>query len=286
MNSMVKKINKHGGLKKVGWAGGANQAENAADIAFVGNRIAGISVKADGGITLANLSPNSVGLTPDRGNDIFYHYAQKEFVDMKTKIFTAVMKLAKSTPGKPVAPLDKKYNIVYDAKTDTYTCHGKNVFKGDASTILSHVAKNAGWQRVFGDWFQANWQTHKSYATPLFAKISNLVVKIIQSHLSKSEHLSHMLRFAKQPYFYFSSTGLYYVPSVDEVSDLQLRALKYASPDGTAQLFVAQIGRPGSSEVAEVDIYIRYGNGMFETNPAVRIQTLRNPQYIGWEKLA
>lgn len=286
IDAMYYKLEEYGGtLDKVGWAGGANQAENAADIAFVDHPIAGISVKAEGGITLANLTPKALGLTPEKGDDIFYHYAQSEFVAMKRKIFKDVLDEAREQPGVPLVPLSEKYTIVYNPKTDTFICTGKTVLDANEETILRDLAKNSPWQRVFGDWFQANWQAKKAYATPLFNKIAKEFEKVIENHLQDSSKLAHMLRFAKEPYFYFSKSGLYFVPTKDDVSDLQLRGLQYGAPDGTSQLFVAEIGRPSSEENAQLDIYVRYANGMFETNPTVRVQTLRNPQFIGWEKL-
>lgn len=273
-------------LGQVSWAGGKNQADNAADVIFVGSPVAGISVKAEGGITLANLTPKALGLTPDKGNDIFYQYAQQEFIDMKTKIFNDVLAEAKNQPGVVLAPITDKYTIVYDADKDKYTCTGKKNITADAQTILNAVAKNAPWQRVFGDWFQSNWQSKKAYATPLFSKIARSFEGTIEQHLQTSGQLANMLRFADDPYFYMSTTGLYFVPGLDNVKDLKLMGLKYGAPDGTSQLFVAQIGRPDSEQYAELDIYVRYANGMFETNPTVRVQTLRNPQYISWEKLA
>jgi hypothetical protein len=271
---------------QLSWAGGKNQADNVADIGFVGGKVAGISIKAEGGITLANLTPKALGLTPEKGNDIFYHYAQTEFKDMKVKIFTDVLNQASKTPGQVIAPLSDKYTIMFDPKTQKYTCKGKTSLTADAQTILNSVAKNAKWQRVFGDWFQANWQTKKAYATPLFKKIASSFEVTIEQHLQQSSSLINMLRFGKQPYFYVSTTGLYYVPGLDEVQDLKLMGLKYGEPDGTSQLFVAQIGRPDSKEFSELDIYVRYANGMFESNPTVRVQTLRNPQFISWEKLS
>jgi hypothetical protein len=273
-------------LGQLTWAGGKNQAENAADIGFAGSTVAGVSIKAEGGITLANLTPKALGLTPDKGNDIFYHYAQDEFKDMKTKIFTDVLNQAREQPGIVIAPLTQKYTIVYDENTDKFTCTGKSNITADEKTILNSVAKNAKWQRVFGDWFQANWKSKKSYATPLFSKIATSFERTIEQHLQQSSSLTSMLRFAKQPYFYLSTSGLYYIPTIDDIQDLKLRGLKYGTPDGTSQLFVAQLGRPESTDFAEIDIYIRYANGMFEENPTVRVQTLKNPQYIGWEKLS
>jgi hypothetical protein len=273
-------------ISQLSWAGGKNQAENVADIGFSGGSIAGISIKAEGGITLANLTPKALGLTPAKGNDIFYYYAQDEFVEMKTKIFSDLLNQASQTPGQVIAPLSDKYTIKFDPETQKYTCTGKKNITTDAQTILNSVAKNAKWQRVFGDWFQANWQSKKHYAAPLFNKIAGAFEIAIEEHLQQSSKITNMLRFGKQPYFYVSTTGLYYVPGLDEVQDLKLKRLRYGAPDGTSQLFVAEIGREDSIESALLDIYIRYANGMFESNPTVRVQTLRNPQYISWEKLA
>lgn len=292
IDSMYHKLEEYGGtLDKVSWAGGANQAENAADIGFVDHPIAGISVKAEGGITLANLTPRAIGLEPEKGDDIFYHYSQSEYVAMKRKIFKDVLDIAREQPGVPLVPIKAPYTVTYNPQTDQFTCVGRNgdtlvPYTADEKTILSALAKNSLWQRPFGDWFQVNWQAKKGYATPLFTKIATEFEKVISEHLQDSSKLTHMLRFAKEPYFYFSNTGLYFVPTKDDVTDLQLRGLKYGEPDGTSQLFVAQIGRPSSTENAELDIYVRYANGMFACNPTVRVQTLRNPQYIGWEKLA
>ena len=272
-------------LEQFSWAGGKNQADNPADIGFEGTSISGISLKAEGGITLANLTPKALGLTPERGNDIFYQYAQEEFKKMKQDIFNDVLALAQSKPDEVIAPLTDKYTIVFDSATQKFTCKGKTSLTADANTIIASSGKNAKWQRVFGDWFQANWQSKKAYATPLYSKIATVFESIIENTLKQNNSLVSMLRFSKQPYFYASVSGLYYVPSITEVEDLQLMGLKYGAPDGTSQLFVAQIGRPDSTEFAELDIYIRYANGMFESNPTVRIQTLRNPQFISWEKL-
>lgn len=272
-------------LGQLSWAGGRNKADNAADIGFVGSPVAGISIKAEGGITLANLTPKALGLTPEKGNDIFYHYAQEEFKQMKINIFTDLLNQANASPGEIISPLSDKYTIMFDPATNKYTCTGKKTITADAQTILNSVAKNAKWQRVFGDWFQANWQQKKEYATPLFTKIAKEFEVTIEQHLQQSSSLVNLLRFASQPYFYLGTSGLYFVPTVDEVQDLTLRGLKYGNPDGTGQLFVAQIGRPDSKEFTELDIYVRYANGMFEANPTVRVQTLRNPQFISWEHL-
>lgn len=271
---------------RLGWAGGQNIAAGVTDVEFESGVTAGISVKAEGGITLNNLTPISLGIETDRGIDVFAMHAGQEYNDMKTKIFTDVLNAAKDTPGTPLVP-KSRYGITYDDKTTKYTINlkdNKNVSM-TAQQIMGAVGKNAQWQRVFGDWFQDNWATKKSYATPLFSKIAKVFEVTIEKTLNVDGKLASTLRFGDKPYYYLSAKGLYYVPAQGEVADLRLKGLKYAQPDGTGQRFIAVIGRPDSKDNAELDIYIRYANGLFETNPTVRVQSLKNPQFIGWELL-
>jgi hypothetical protein len=206
---------------------------------------------------------------------------------MKQGIFEEVLLKAHEQPGIPLAPIKADYSITYDPKANNYIMtHKGKATKMTRDQIMTNYLKNSGWQRVFGDWFQANWATHKHYATPLFAKISTAFVEVIEDALSENAKLIKVMRFADKPYFYTNGKKLYYVPTVDDVEDLQLKRLEYASPDGTGQLFVAHIGRPDSEKDCKVDIYVRYANGMFEANPTARVQSVRDPEYLGWELLA
>jgi hypothetical protein len=201
------------------------------------------------------------------------------------------MNLAKSQPGVPVTGKDPEYSVTYMPETNTFQCIGKasdkmKTINWPASKILSSVETNSAWQRPFGDWFQANWSTKKSLATPLFKEVARVYGAIISNHLKNSEHLMHILRFGNKPYYYCTPKKLYYVPSVSEALQLELKGMQYGEADGTSQLFLANIGRVGSDDYATVDIYMRYANGMFSSNPTVRVQSLRNPQYISWEDLS
>ena len=151
--------------------------------------------------------------------------------------------------------------------------------------ILNSVSKNAKWQRVFGDWFQANWSTKKQYAEPLYLDIAKTFEKVIENSLQDRSKLTTTLAFEDKSYFYATPKSLFFVPSVNDLDDISIKNLKYGAPDGTSQKYLAEIGMPGSIENAAIIIYIRYANGMFETNPTVRIQSLRNPEFIGWQKL-
>jgi hypothetical protein len=357
-----------------GWAGGANQnADGAADIEFVGEVIQGVSIKAESGITLRNLTPKALGLAVERGNDVFFQYAANEYTTMKQGIFTKLLDLAKEKPGEKLSfhrQNPDKYWIMYtpsageeapapeaqpdeltaitknagiqttpmaqgtavkpelpasvqnmnktigtkipmgaEREKDTdalkediataqqegiWTCAGKTSFKGTRQQIMTASATNKKWQRVFGDWFQANYAAEKELATPLYGAIANMFKDTMVEHLSKDRNLDAVLAMGKRPYFYANAADIYYVPSIAEVSDLSIKNVYYGSiqaegnvveAEGTSQKFQAEVGRPDSVENAKILIYIRYANGMFESNPTVRVQDLKDPQFLGWEKL-
>ena len=366
-----------------GWAGGINQnEEGAADIEFVGEVIQGVSVKAETGITLRNLTPKALGLEVARGNDVFFQYASDEYTAMKQGIFTKLLDLAKQSPGEKLSfhrQNPDKYWIMYTpadgeappeapvaepAQPDEltaitknagiparpaspqqttiqgnvmksqppasirnmnktigtkipmgaereeepfmveaanpaqqegiWTCAGKTSFKGTRDQIMTASATNKKWQRVFGDWFQANYAQEKALATPLYSAIANMFKDTMVEHLSKDRNLDAVLAMGKRPYFYVNASDIYYVPSIAEVSDLAIKNVYYGSiqddgnvveAEGTSQKFQAEVGRPDSTENAKILIYIRYANGMFESNPTVRVQDLKDPQFLGWEKL-
>lgn len=280
-------VNKDGATPQLfGWAGGSNRNDDGvADIVFVGHSSAGISVKDVGGITLANLTPKAIGLEAPKGADLFHYRAGGEYIKMKTAIFNDVLADAKSKPDQ-AQNYGGTRSITYNSADDTFTCAGKKqTITATADKILGQIEQNANWQRVFGDWFQANWQAKKHYALPMYKALAGEIEKAVEEALGDNATLIRMLQFAEVPYYYATAKGLYYVPDASQATELRIKGIKYAEPDGTSQLFNAIIGRPDSEKNAEVGIYIRYANGMFESNPTVRVQSLKYAQFLGWEKL-
>lgn len=216
---------------------------------------------------------------------MFRFHAEKEYIEMKQQIFNEVMLLAKNNPDTRIAPLQNKYAITYLSESDKFRCEGKNTIEGTYKEIMDAVDKNAKWQRVFGDWFQKNWSTKKGYATDLYQTVAKTFEVEIEKALQDKNRIIRLLAFEDAPYYYATPKSLFYVPSADEFKDIKLKGLRYSQPNGTSQKYIAFFGPPNGEEYAEVDIYIRYANGMFETNPTVRIQSLKKPQFLGWEKL-
>jgi hypothetical protein len=275
---------------KFTWAAGSNKAEDAADIGFVGSSVAGISIKDEGGITLANLTPAALGL--EGGGDVIARHAQTEFDHFKNVVFNAVLDLAEQNPMKLLSwNRDAKYHITYVPKLKKFAIVGKGqkIQKVDytRNELLGKIKTNANWQRPFGDWCVANFGNPvvQQAAKPLITKVSLDFEKMIEKALINSDKLANMLRFSKKSYFYATSRNLYFVPSVTTVKDLKLKRVYFAKPDGWTLKFIAEIGRPDSEKNAKVEIHIRYANGMFACNPTARIQDLQDPQFISWEQL-
>jgi hypothetical protein len=273
-------------VEQFNWAGGKNQnAETSADVEFVGSTISGVSVKEKSGITLNNPSPKDLGL--EVGGDAFLKYARPEYLQWKQGVFSQVLQLAQQNPGVKVGGKDtNKYYVVYDAKTKQFTCVGKNQKVGTSQDIMAAVEKNDLWQRAFGDWFVVNFAAQKELMDPLIEEIAKTFTKIMKVHLSQGGTAAKLVKFVKRPFFYVNPSHVYYVPSIDDVADLTLKDVYFAAPDGATMKFIAEIGMKDSLENAQVEIHVRYANGIFEKNPTARVQSLKNAQFLSWEELA
>lgn len=277
------KILAHNGSlpQKYGWVAGANVG-GVADVEFHNFPISGLSIKDKGGITLANLTPKAVGLEPLPKADVFQQYAPREYMTWKTKIFETVIAEAKQNPG---VPIPGKYNIIYNLETDDFTVFHKKTWTMTESEMMDGIITTAPWQRAFGDWYQNNFEQYKEWMKPLVVSISKQFVEIISESLTHSAVLKRMLQFEPLAYYYATPNKLYYVPAEDDAGDLELKAIWYAAPNGTSQLFKAKIGNEDSDDGAILDVYIRYSNGMFAAPPTVRVQNLKDQQFIAWDEL-
>jgi hypothetical protein len=221
------------------------------------------------------------------GGDAFLRYARPEYISWKQGVFTQVLQLAKRNPGKKIGGKDTaKYYVVYDPKTKKFTCAGKNQKVGTGQEIMAVMEKNDGWQRAFGDWFVTNYASQKGLMAPLVESIAEKFTAIMKAHLAQGGTAAKLVKFVKRPFFYVNPSHVYYVPSIDDVADLTLKDVVFAAPDGATMKFIALIGMKDSEENAQVEIHVRYANGIFETNPTARVQSLKNAQFLSWEQLS
>lgn len=133
---------------------------------------------------------------------------------------------------------------------------------------------------------QKNKKLFTNETKSLYIKIGVIFEKIIENYLNSNvNNIAKLLRFIDKPYFYCTPDNIYYVPSISQVSDLKLKKISYSVNDNTSFKFSAGIGRRDSDKLCYIDVYIRYANGIFATNPTVRIQNIKNTENILWEKL-
>ena len=277
------------------WVGGAN-AGPVADIEFMDNRLSGISLKAESGITLSNLSPKHLGLVGDKGIDIVQFYSELEgggnaFIDLKRQVMNKVMAEAQSKPGEALQYKNSSHSsIAYNQESNTYNItskDGKERNNLSAENILEGAVKNAIWQRVFGDWFQENFSASDGIVKKLMQPVAITVAKqftnIIREHLSNDENLKSVLQIEDVPYYYANDKKLFFVPEFKS-GILQVKEVTYMNADGTGQLWKLTVG-PRESDIqdsASVQIYIRWRNGLFASNATASAQSLENPEGMAW----
>lgn len=189
-----------------------------------------------------------------------------------------------AAPIKPVRPISEQadqgyFEFFFKGKTKNFT----------EAEIYDLAEKNEAWQRVFGDYVQTHWEQDgqlRELGDNLFSSISEIFVDKIRTALQTKEKLHRVIAMGKLGYFYATPKELYFVPGIDQIDNIVVKDVVYGAPDGTSQKFIAKIGVEGGTDEAQVLVYVRYANGMFETNPTVRIQDLKNPGALTWTKLA
>jgi hypothetical protein len=275
-----------------GWVGGANVGP-VADVEFHDHELSGVSIKAKGGITLANLGPKSVGLPTPKGVDALQQYVGKEYLEFKKNVFTKVLALAKKQPNKP---LNGRYTIAYVPEVDKFLLrHKKTATAGPVvDTLLTGqeimtlgMKSNSAWQRPIGDWFQDNLAQEFDLMKPLLDKVEVVLLALIEKAIGASDTMKSILRFEDKPYYYASPTKIYYVPSAQEDPELVLKKLTPVKARGTGIIFRAYVSNVDStsSDYATYDVYLRYRNGLFASNITVAAQNLKNPQNLAWDEV-
>jgi hypothetical protein len=184
------------------------------------------------------------------------------------------------------------YTIWYGKGTSESGWHRKPFKKEEIKKLAKEG--NSLVQRVFGDWYQAELiknPTVISWQKALFKKFGETAIKTLNNTFAKKpEVLNKLLQMnEKKSYFYANDTKLYEVPAGKKAVKLQIVGdIVPAEADGSSQKFFVNVqntaeGDIDPSKYATLELYIRYANGLFASNPTVRIQKLTNPQYLLWK---
>ena len=273
------KLNTKNIPKQVSWAAGQNigdETGSAADIIFVNNKIAGVSVKV-GLATLGNFTPSLLGIGEDKG-DAFEQYAKEEFNQFKTAVISDA--LSKGSWGtqdgkytfKKVKP-NKFILTVGDKQTAPLT--KEEIINGNVSKkFLS----------VFGAYLVVNKNKFTKFAKNFYEKVGSIVYKIVDRNLGAN--ISSALNLMQKPYYYLSDKAMYRVKSIKEAGNLDFSvSYNYNPNDVTGVQYIISFNNKESKKVAQVTLYMRYANRVFASSPTLRVQNYKGLENIIWEKL-
>jgi len=281
------------------WIGGSNATgadANPSDVEYVNNKLAGISIKDNTGITLSNLTPKSIGLTTPKGVDAikFYsHTAPSLFPLLKRKVIRETLKEVSAKNPKFV-PDSKSayYNIEYIDKNN-YKINSKK-----SSLIIDKkhfdnmsdddISKSSELHSVFGAYLTSNVNKFRPQIRALYNTVAKEIVPIIQNKMADSASIMRLLNLSPQPYIYQNPKHIYYVPSRQEFlnTELELKDIKFSDTlKASGVLLTIQVGIKGKKEYATIDLWLRYGNRAYGANSTVRLQSIKNPENIAWKLL-
>ena len=150
-------------------------------------------------------------------------------------------------------------------------------------------------QRVFGDWYQEMILTDKEIATwhnKLFEDFANHAIDTMNNTLAKdSKILNQLLQMSEaKSYLYVTPEKAYDVPGTEsgiKVKLQQVEGITKPEVDGVSQKFYVRVQNAekegiDETQFARLELYIRYANGLFASNPTLRIQSLENPEHLSW----
>ncbi len=281
--------------QKFGWVAGLNVSTTPTDVEFIGADSDGISIKNSSTLALSNLSPKAIGISMERGVDAIRYYSSIDgddsFHKWKLAVIKSALKVAKNIGEYTPNPKAKNYKIIYNGD-DLYTMF----YSGGEKTMTYRqlvsddtIIKNEKYQAVFGTHLKMNSKEFTKLTHNVYESVGEHILPIIQNNLSENTQVSKILNMGTLPYFYQTHKDIYYVPSITEFGEepLVLKKITANSKGKTSGVMLRlEIGTSKkSSEVATVDIWLRYTTRVFGSNSTISVQGLKNPQNLLWRKL-
>ena len=240
-------------------------------------------------------------LEPYISNGIIDAEVLKKKLDKRqlTKVNGAIVAFAKENEIDDIPQLD---GSAHWFPGDTYTLWYGKSGSGWHRTAFSKkqiedIAKkgNNVTQRVFGDWYQEIILTDKEVATwhnKLFEDFANHAIDTMNTTLANdSTILNQLLQMSEEKsYLYVTPEKAYDVPGTKsgiKVKLQQVEGITKPEVDGVSQKFYVRVQNAekegiDETQFARLELYIRYANGLFASNPTLRIQSLENPEHLSW----
>lgn len=283
------------GLKppqKFGWVGGINASSVGAtpsDVNFIGNAIAGVSIKDDGGVGLANLGAGELEF--EGVGDLFGRLAPNELYSLKSAVMTdllAELKISKTM----AAGSQRNYIMTWieeEQKVLIQAPDKKNI-KGNEEQLTNwgFLQKSNDYQRVLGSYFLKNGARYKNQTDALLMATSEKIKEAIEKKVVPyADKLAKLGGFGDRAYYYQLAVPfkVAYVPDKDTANDIEV--IKITPPlamSGGIKYLIA-LRRRGIEGFATVEAHIRYAQGIFASSPSFRIQSLKGHENLYWEVL-
>ena len=279
---------------KFDWVGGENVRSVGAtpsDVDFADGDAAGVSIKDDGGVGLANLGAGELEIEGD--GDLFARLAPKELIALKTAVMKDLIKEIKQS-GEYVVPSSPNNKIVYDPSNKQYPfvvyAKGKRAAMATQAELLSteYLSKSYAYQRFLGDYYLANKDKYTAYSNALLMATSDAIRDAIEKKvIPNADKLAKLGGFGNKAYYYQLAKPfkVAFVPDKNTANDIEIVKITPPKVMSGGLKYLIALRRRGMSGYATVEAHIRYAQGVFSSSPSFRIQSLKGAQNLYWEIL-
>ena len=279
---------------KFDWVGGENARSVGAtpsDVDFVDGDAAGVSIKDDGGVGLANLGAGELEIEGD--GDLFARLAPRELIALKTAVMKNLIKEIKQS-GEYVVPSSPNNKIVYDPSNKQYPfvvyAKGKRAAMATEAELLSteYLSKSYAYQRFLGDYYLANKDRYTQYSNALLMATSDAIRDAIEKKvIPNADKLAKLGGFGSKQYYYQLAKPfkVAYVPDKSTANDIEIVKITPPKVMSGGLKYLIALRRRGMEDYATVEAHIRYAQGVFSSSPSFRIQSLKGAQNLYWEIL-
>ena len=272
------------------WVGGENALSVGAtpsDVNFVGNPVAGVSIKDDGGVGVGNLGAGELEF--EGSGDLFARLAPKELFALKEAVMKDLLTYLQ-TAGTVSAGSQSNYIMTMDQGKVKIQAPGKKDIVGtpDQLTNWGFLQKSNEYQRCLGEYFLQNKGKYKQYTDALLAATSEQIKEAIEKKvIPNADKLAKLGGFGSSPYYYQLAKPfkVAFVPDKNTANDIEVVKITPPTAMSGGLKYLIALRRRGIDDFATVEVHIRYAQGIFASSPSFRIQTLRGHQNLYWELL-
>jgi len=274
----------------VGWIGG-DKSSSQSDIIFVGNPdVAGISVKDDGGLGVANLGAGELEF--EGSGDLFTNLAGPEMLALKTKVMKDLQAEVKSAGQYEVS--NGKYVMSWHPEANKFQIQtaGEKPIAGTPQQLLSpeFLSTTKQWHRTLGRYFVENQAKYTKETNAIVMAISDIIEDAIeQKIIPNATKLAKLGGFGSRPYYY-QLTGkkgdfIAYVPDLKTAKDIEVIGIVPSGVFDTGIKYIIKLRRPGATGFATVEAKIRYDLGAFSRNAVFKITNLKGKENLYWSPI-